>query len=154
MVKSLEHRIQGIPISPSPDPTPIRRPWFNVVAAGALANTGTETTVTIADIYAAVGVVSGVSGFSEIRIRELRVWGSAGGNLTVIIANPITGGELHNARDLGNLNGRPRIGYIYPLALATSPLLTSANQVFRYTASASTTGGASVGEYHLLCQFR
>jgi hypothetical protein len=154
MVKSLEHRIQGIPISPSPDPTPIRRPWFNIVAGGSLSNAGTETIVTVADLYTQIGVVAGLSGFSEIRIRELRIWGSAGGNLTAIIANPITGGELHNARDLGNLNGRPRIGYIYPLALATSPLLTSANQVFRYTASPAATGGASVGEYHMLCQFR
>jgi hypothetical protein len=153
LVRSLEHRIQGVPFTPSGDPTPVVRPWHNVVAANSLITPGTAVNVTIASLFGDITTLTGITGFSEIRVREIRVWGAPGGTIQVYVFNPSTTGELYHGSDLGNLSSRPRVGYVLPMSVSTSAYKTGTQVVFSYNTSDPGTLG-SAGEYHVLLQFR
>lgn len=159
-IRRLAHRMEGVSIRARAEPPPIVvRPWFNITVAfdiTTLASPVAHTTGTIATQLASQLGLSSTDNF-DMRIREVRAWGSLGGSLTLEVLDPTisTGHTLSKIDDVGSATSRPHAGYVFPSRVATFGinLGVSANPVANLSSSSSSTFSTNA-TVRYLCQFK
>lgn len=158
-LRSLEHRLQGVKVRPPADPTTVTTaPWYNLVLnfEPALA---VLTSYTVSSLRTAVQTSQGLDATTvfSIRIREVRIWGPLGADISARFYDFVTAGnqEIAETRDVGTLTARPRGGYVYPSHLSSSSLGSSSNKVLDISNVAVTPLSSTTPNIvHVLIQWR
>lgn len=159
MIKRLEHRIQGVSIKARADPPSIvESPWFNVVVSFESNITVTAINHTPnsvrSQLVTQLGIPSTVTNYA-IRIREVRVWGPLGANITMVVHDYSNLGELSTISDVGSLTNRPHGGYIFPSGIASRPISGNTNPLLDVTTTATSTITGTISTVvQYLIQFR
>jgi hypothetical protein len=157
-IKRLEHRIQGVKISASPDPPSVTTvPWYNLTVSFNIALTSTAIVHTVSTIRTQLstqlGLASG-TGFT-LRIREVRTWGPLGGDIKCEFFDYDTGSLLQETTDVGSLTTRPHCGYVWPSGLSTRSLAASSENVLQVSTNITTPiAGTTSSAIHYLVQFK
>jgi hypothetical protein len=154
-IKNLERRIQGHNLVPSADPTTIvQRPWSSYTYRQTISDLSTQQTVTVADIFTGMASVAGLTP-SEIKFREVRVWGPSGAGMSLEVRDPLNNGKiLTSMTDMSGLATRPRMGYAFPMQIACQPATSNTNALIIFSSSSSSTSGGALGEFHILLSYK
>lgn len=159
-IKRLEHRIQGVSIRARNDPPSVTAvPWYNltisfdlVLTSGAVLHTVTSLRT---QLLSQLGVTTTSAYF--IRIREVRVWGPLGSNISLQTYDFSNDGNLlSSVSDVGSLTNRPHTGYVWPASAAVRVLDSADTESVAQFSTSQTTAiaGTTGATVHYLVQFK